>query len=32
MADELAEFNGIKPNVVLQDGEEREVKSATRYG
>jgi hypothetical protein len=30
MADELAEINGIKPNVVLADGEQREVGSATR--
>ena len=31
MADELAEINGIKPKVVLDDGEEREVASQTRY-
>ncbi|KAJ2931053.1 hypothetical protein H1R20_g6035, partial [Candolleomyces eurysporus] len=29
MADELAEINGIKPNVLLEDGEQREVGSAT---
>jgi len=29
--DELAEINGIKPNVFLADGEEHEVGSATRY-
>ena len=28
--DELEEINGIKPNVWLQDGEEREVGSQTR--
>ena len=31
MADELAEINGIKPKVVLYDGEERELASQTRY-
>ena len=31
MADELAEINGIKPKVVLDDGEERELASQTRY-
>ena len=31
MADELAEINGIKPNVLLEDGEQREVGSATRW-
>jgi hypothetical protein len=30
MADELAEINGVKPKVVLADGEEREVGSMTR--
>ncbi|KAF8881164.1 hypothetical protein CPB84DRAFT_1828120 [Gymnopilus junonius] len=30
MADELAEIDGIKPNVVLVDGVEREVNSQTR--
>ena len=29
--DELAEINGIKPNVLLGDGEEREVNSMSRY-
>ena len=29
-SDELAEINGIKPNVLLADGEEREVSSMTR--
>jgi hypothetical protein len=28
--DELAEINGIKPKVVMVDGEEREVSSMTR--
>ena len=28
--DELAEINGIKPKVYLQDGAEQEVKSASR--
>jgi len=28
--DELAEINGIKPNVILQDGVEQEAKSASR--
>jgi hypothetical protein len=28
--DELAEIDGIKPNVSLQDGEEQEVSSASR--
>jgi DNA ligase-1 len=28
--DELAEINGIKPNVVLLDGEEKEVNSMSR--
>ncbi|KAK0230154.1 DNA ligase/mRNA capping enzyme [Armillaria fumosa] len=27
--DELAEINGIKPNVIISDGEEKEVKSQT---
>ena len=31
MANELEEINGIKPKVWLQDGEEREVSSQTRY-
>lgn len=30
MADLLAEINGIKPKVLLQDGEDREVSSMTR--
>ena len=29
--DELAEINGIKPNIVLLDGEEKEVNSMSRY-
>ncbi len=29
--DELAEINGVKPKVTLKDGEEREVKSLTRF-
>jgi hypothetical protein len=29
--DELAEIDGIKPNVVLVDGEEKEVGSQSRY-
>jgi hypothetical protein len=29
--DELAEIDGIKPNVLLADGDEREVSSMTRY-
>ena len=29
--DELAEINGIKPNVYLADGEEKEVSSMTRF-
>lgn len=29
-SDQLAEINGIKPQVYLRDGEEREVGSATR--
>jgi DNA ligase-1 len=28
--DELAEINGIKPNVYMRDGEERDAKSQTR--
>jgi len=31
MSDELEEIDGIKPNVWLADGEEREVGSQTRY-
>jgi hypothetical protein len=31
MADELAEIDGIKPKVLLADGDEREVSSMTRY-
>jgi DNA ligase 1 len=30
--DELAEINGIKPKVYLEDGAEREVSSMSRYG
>jgi len=30
MADELAEINGIKPNVLFDDGEEKEVGSMSR--
>jgi hypothetical protein len=30
MEDELAEINGIKPKVVIADGDEREVSSMTR--
>ncbi len=29
-ADELAEIDGVKPKVLLQDGDERDVKSASR--
>ena len=29
--DELEEINGLKPKVWLQDGEEREVNSQSRY-
>ena len=29
--DELAEIDGIRPNVELADGEEQEVKSLTRF-
>lgn len=29
--DELAEIDGIKPNVYLQDGAEQEVTSTSRY-
>ncbi|PBK63457.1 DNA ligase/mRNA capping enzyme [Armillaria solidipes] len=29
--DELAEINGIKPNIIMADGEEKEVKSQTRH-
>ena len=29
--DELAEINGIKPNIYLADGEEKEVSSMTRF-
>ena len=29
--DELAEINGIKPKVLLLDGEEKEVSSMSRY-
>ncbi|KAF5380940.1 hypothetical protein D9615_003941 [Tricholomella constricta] len=32
MADELAEINGIKPKVLLLDGEEKEVSSMSRPG
>jgi hypothetical protein len=31
-SDELAEINGIKPKVYLEDGAEREVSSMSRYG
>ena len=31
MSDELEDIDGIKPNVWLADGEEREVGSQTRY-
>lgn len=30
--DELEEISGIKPNVYLQDGEEKDISSMTRYG
>jgi hypothetical protein len=30
MADLLAEINGIKPKVLLKDGEDREMSSMTR--
>jgi hypothetical protein len=29
--DELAEINGVKPKVLLLDGEEKEVSSMSRY-
>jgi hypothetical protein len=29
--DELAEINGVKPNVYLADGEERDVSSMSRF-
>lgn len=29
--DELAEINGVKPKVAMKDGDEREVKSLTRW-
>ena len=29
--DELAEIDGIKPNLYLQDGAEQEVTSTSRY-
>jgi hypothetical protein len=29
--DELVEINGIKPKVLMADGDEREVSSQTRY-
>jgi hypothetical protein len=29
--DELEEINGLKPKILLQDGEEREVSSQSRY-
>ncbi|EAU82651.2 DNA ligase [Coprinopsis cinerea okayama7 len=31
MADELAEINGIAPNVILEEGEEKEVGSSSRF-
>jgi len=31
-SDELAEINGVKPKVYLEDGAEREVSSMSRYG
>lgn len=30
-ADPLAQINGISPNVVLADGEEKEISSQTRF-
>lgn len=30
--DELAEIGGIKPKVVMADGDEQEVSSLSRYG